>query len=167
MSQTAQADLPVAAPDNPVGAELRPHLQANLVLDVALGTSEDAILDAYGLQAHQLAAIRQNTLFRAQLKRVEKQLEEDGASFRLKAAIQAEGMLETNWAMVHDATVPAAVRADLMKATARWGGYDGNAAKGAAGGGAQFSIAIHLGGDGQKSTGMTIDYDPEGDDGSR
>lgn len=165
MSQQAQADQPVAAPDNPVGAELRPHLQANLVLDVALGTDEDAILEAYGLQAHQLAAIKANPLFKAQLKRIEKQLEEDGASFRLKAAIQAEGMLETNWAMVHDPNVPAAVRADLMKATARWGGFDGNAAKGASAGGAQFSISIHMGGS-EKKSGLTIDYEPGADDGA-
>lgn len=166
MDQSAQASQSVAAPDNPVGAELRPHLQASLVLDVALGIDEDVILDAYGLQAHQLAAIRHNNLFRAQLKRVEKQLEEDGASFRLKAAIQAEGMLEQNWAMVHDSSIPASVRADLMKATARWAKLDGTTQGGGAAGGAQFSIAIHLNGS-EKPSGMTIDYDGGDDDGAR
>lgn len=166
MSQKVRAGLPNApAPSNPVGASLHPALQASLVMDVALGVDVDAILEAYDLQQHELDQITQTPLFQAELKRLNKQLSEDGASFRLKASIQAEAMLERSWAMVHDPETSAAVVADLIKATVRWGGHDGNAAATAAAG-AQFSININLNESVTARTELTIDHEgvSDGDD---
>lgn len=163
MSRKVKAGTEIAVPNNPVGATLHPALQTSLVMDVALGVDVDVILDAYDLQLHDFERITATPLFKADLKRVLKQLEEDGASFRLKAAIQAEAMLERSWAMVHDPETSPSVVADLIKATVRWGGYDGNAANQAASG-SQFSININLSNNHSPTTSITIDHEG-GDDG--
>lgn len=153
----------IDVPNNPVGANMHPSLQASLVMDVALGVDDETIMEAYGFQAHQLEHIKHTPLFQAELKRVTKQLNEDGASFRLKAAIQAEAMLDTSWSIVHNAETPRHVAADLIKATVRWAGHDGGNAQAAAAG-AGFSININLGGGEDKSTSFTIEHgDDDGD----
>lgn len=59
-----------------------------------------------------------------QLADVTKELDKDGVTFKLKARLQAEAMLETSWALIHSPATPAAVKAGLIKDTVRWAGYD-------------------------------------------
>jgi hypothetical protein len=53
-------------------------------------------------------------------------LKKEGMSFKLKAQLQAEELLKKSWAMIHAPLdeVPANVKADLLKATVRWGGLE-------------------------------------------
>lgn len=146
----------VALMTNPVDHDTHPEWQADLVLDVALGTGDDAILEAYSLQAHTLRNIKAAPLFQAEVARMKKELERDGVSFKLKARLQAEAMLTENWRLVHANATPASVKADLIKSTVRWAGYDGSGSAGvSAGGGAQFSINIVL--KEPAPTGLTIE----------
>jgi hypothetical protein len=61
-------------------------------------------------------------VFQADLKRAVYLVREDGMSVRLKARLQSEELLTTNWQMIHDPTVPPSVRADLSKFTFRVAG---------------------------------------------
>lgn len=142
---------------NPTGAVTRPSWRPELVLDAAIGTDELAVLEAYDLQAHEYKAIQAEPLFKAEVARVKKELERDGVSFRLKARVQAEAMLERSWEMVHDRSTPPAVVADLIKSTTRWAGFDGKDT-GNVSGGAQFSININLSGNNEKAV-IEVDND--------
>ena len=71
------------------------------------------------------------------------QLKVDGMSFKMKARMQAEGFLATSFAMVTNPATSDAVRADLIKNTVRWAGYDAKAAD--VGQGNSFNIQINLG----------------------
>jgi hypothetical protein len=74
-------------------------------------------------------------------------VKKEGMSFRLKARLQAEELLKTSWRLIHAPTdeVPPSVKADLVKATMRWAGYDNKeTAAGAVNNG--FNIQINLGG---------------------
>jgi hypothetical protein len=132
-------------PANPTDLKERPEWSSHLALDVAIGTSIDAILEAYDLQMHELAAIKQDPQFTSQVERMRKDLEKEGVSFRMKAQIQAEHYLQNSWDMVHDKDVDPKVRADLIKSTMRWAGYDAPQGAGAGGPGGGFSVVINLG----------------------
>lgn len=127
---------------------LNPALQAQwdqrLVLDVALNTPEDTILEVHGLLHHQLQAIYDDPLFIASLAKLRKELSQDGVSFKLKARLQAEAMLEEHWNIVHDRELPAETRRKAIADTVRWAGFDAAPAPGGPGGG--FSINIVVGG---------------------
>ena len=116
-----------------------------LLTDLALGVSEDVILDVHGLQHHQLQALLFNPAFARQLETRRVELGKSGVSFELKAQIQADALLDTSWALIHNMDTPANVKADLIKHTVRWAGYDkaSSAENGARSG---LSININLGG---------------------
>lgn len=134
----------LAKPDNPVD-DLPVIWQNSLVTDVAMGVSEDAICEAYGLQHHHLRAIIKDPGFQGRLKKRSDELQQDGASFRLKAQMQAEEMLGTSFAMVHNEAVDPKVRAKLIADTVRWAGYDNQRGDGPAVAGAGITINIDLG----------------------
>ena len=68
----------------------RPELLLRLAVDVALGTAMDSLLEAYNLQHHELKRVMESDVFVQQLAVVRKQLAKEGATFRMKAQIQAE-----------------------------------------------------------------------------
>jgi hypothetical protein len=129
-----------------------------LALDVAMGTGVDAILEAYDLQMHEFVQINKDPQFISQVNKSRKDLEKEGMSFRMKAQIQAEQYLTNAWNMVHDKEVDPKVRADLIKSTMRWAGYDAPAVAGAAGGSGGFSVVINLNG---KDKGQTYEGELE------
>lgn len=114
-----------------------------LVVDVALGTAEDTILETYDLQVHELRAIYRDSRFAAALAKLRKDLEADGASFKLKAKLQAEAMLDEHWAIVHDREISPETRRKAIADTVRWAGFD-NSGVGGGGGGGGFAINIVL-----------------------
>ena len=72
------------------------------------------------------------------------EVREKGMTFRLKARAQAEELLTTSWTLIHSPDVSAAVKADLIKSTVKWGGLEprGDIATDSATG---VSITINLG----------------------
>lgn len=75
---------------SPIGPELRPEWLMRLVMDVALGTTTESILEAHDLQHHQFEKILENPQFVMQVADLRTQLEKDGATFKLKAQLQAD-----------------------------------------------------------------------------
>lgn len=135
---------------------MTPVLNFHLAMDVALGVDDDAILDAYGLQYHELEAIKASAVFKARLNELEKDLAKNGGTFRLKAQAQAEVLLQESFNLATDPETKPEVRADMIKQNVRWAGYS-DPVQGAAGGGGGFQITINLGGD--QAQGAVIDHE--------
>lgn len=141
---------------SPIGPELRPEWSMHLVMDVALGTSTDSILESHDLQYHQFEAICKSPQFVLQVADLRKQLEKEGATFRLKAQLQADFYLTQVHEMVMDKEMDPKVRVRLIEDVARWGGLDApeQTGSGSMGG---FSININFGQNSRR--GITIDSD--------
>lgn len=102
-----------------------PPYPRGLVLDLALKTQPVAsLLVDYGITPEQFKEITQLPVFRHDMLEMRDKLKEEGFSFRVKAQAQAEQYLQQAWKMVHDPMVPANVRADLVKWTAKVAGLE-------------------------------------------
>jgi hypothetical protein len=117
-----------------------------LPIEIALKTAPlQDIREAYGYTPEEWMALKDNPQFLADLTAAISMVKEEGMSFKLKARLQAEELLKTSWRLIHapQDEVPSSVKADLIKATARWAGYD---AKDSGGGGSanQLNIQINL-----------------------
>lgn len=96
---------------------------ATLPLEIALRTAPIKELCAeYNLTREEWAELRLDPVFQADLKRAVDMVKQEGMSVRLKAQLQSEELLKTNWRMIHDPTIPPSVRADLSKFTFRVAG---------------------------------------------
>jgi hypothetical protein len=121
-----------------------------LALDVALALegSEEPISDILGrhnLSVSAFLAVRKDPTFLRKVSELRADVREKGMTFRLKARAQADELLKTSWILIHDPGVSPAVKADLIKATVRWGGLEAPASVGGEGGG-NVRITINLGG---------------------
>lgn len=117
-----------------------------LAIELALRVAPPQELKAeYGLSDDEWEALQRNPAFLTDLAAACDMVRKEGMSFKLKARLQAEELLKTSWRLIHAPSdqVPSSVKADLIKATARWAGYDNKeAAAGASAVG--FSININL-----------------------
>lgn len=151
-----------------MGAELKPYIapeapglrtewSMHLVMDVALNASKDSILEAHSLQFHELERIVANPQFVLAVAKLRKDLEKEGATFKLKAQLQADHYLQKVHEMVMDPDMDPKVVTRLIEDVARWGGLDApQAVNGGAMGG--FSISINFSNE-SKRQGLTIDGD--------
>lgn len=117
-----------------------------LPIEIALKTAPlDDIRQAYGYDMAEWMALKDNPAFLSDLAAAVQMVQQEGMSFKLKARIQAEELLKTSWRLIHapQDEVPSSVKADLIKATARWAGYDNKEAAGGSGGN-QLNIQINL-----------------------
>jgi len=120
---------------------------ATLPIEIAMRTSSTrAVCEAYGITEEEWELIRHDPTFLGDLQRAVDMLKDEGASFRVKAKLQAEELLKTSWRMIHNPATPPSVAADLIKSTARWAQYDTPAAAQAAPG-SGFSISINFNGE--------------------
>jgi hypothetical protein len=119
-----------------------------LPIEIALKTAPlNDIRDAYGYSNEEWMRLRDDPAFLADLAAAVQMVKKEGMSFKLKAKLQAEELLKTSWRLIHapQEEVPSSVKADLLKATMRWAGYDVKEAAVMAGGNA-LNIQINLGG---------------------
>lgn len=100
------------------------------------------ICEAYGYSREDFAAMIQHPVFIKAYQEASEALKVEGASFRVKARLQAEAYLETSFAMVQNPATADSVRADLIKNTVRWAGYDAKAQE--SGQNNAFNIQINL-----------------------
>jgi hypothetical protein len=138
------AKIDGAVPRNPADIGYPPTLP----VEIALQTAPLAeIREEYGFSEEEWEALRFNPQFIADLGAAAEMVKKEGMSFKLKARLQAEELLKTSWRLIHAPSdeVPPSVKADLVKATMRWAGYDNkdNAAGAVSNG---FNIQINLGG---------------------
>lgn len=118
-----------------------------LPVEIALKTAPMAeIRDAYGYSSEEWMRLKDDPGFLADLAAAVQMVKKEGMSFKLKARLQAEELLKTSWRLIHAPAdeVPSSVKADLVKATMRWAGYDIKE-QGAAAAGTGFNIQINLG----------------------
>ena len=121
---------------------------ATLPVEIAMRTSSTrAVCEAYGIVEEEWELIRHDPVFLADLQRAVDMLKEEGASFRVKAKLQAEELLKTSWRMIHSPNTPPNVAADLIKSTARWAQYDVPPSQQLAPPGSGFHISINFTGD--------------------
>lgn len=105
------------------------------------------ILGEYGIDQAEWDRIRQEPRFIKALEQAVADMKRDGMGFKVKARLQAEELLKTRWNLIHspNSAVPPAVKADLIKSTMRWAGFD-NKGEGQGGpvAGAALQINIDL-----------------------
>lgn len=115
-----------------------------LPIELALKTAPvQEIAAAYGLDRDQFAELVYHPVFQKAYEDACNEVARNGASFRMKAQLQAEELLGESWNTIHDKNVPYAVKADLIKATVRWAGYD--VSKDGAVPGVAFQINLNMG----------------------
>ena len=128
---------------NPADLVWPPTLPVELALRVA---TPPEIQKEYGYSDEEWAMLRENPVFLKDLADACKMVREEGMSFKLKARLQADELLKTSWRLIHGAPdeVPSSVKADLIKATMRWAGYEEKPGAGAASNMTALNIQINL-----------------------
>lgn len=146
--------IPPWIPNSPVGAASRPEWDPRLVIDYVLGASKDAIMEEYNILDHHYERIIRDIGFMGKVAALKKELEKDGATFTLKAKLQAEVLLDESFKMAMNNDTDDRVRAKLIGDTVRWAGFDksGGAPDGTGG----FSLTINFG---DKKSGDVFDMD--------
>lgn len=127
-------------PDDPAELGFPATLPFELAMRIA---PKEEILAAYNIGPQAWDQLRADPVFRQAVKRAAEEVQKDGVSFRMKAKLQSEALLETSWKLIHHTDTPSAVKADLIKFTARVAGYDAKDA--AVGPNNAFQININLG----------------------
>jgi hypothetical protein len=126
---------------NPADMAFPPMLAMELAMKIDTPAN---ICAAYGLTRGEFAQLVRHPVFIKAYQEAVESLKVDGMSFKVKARMQAESYLDTAWTMARNPGTSDAVRADIIKNTVRWAGYDAKAAELGAGNGG-FNIQINLG----------------------
>lgn len=99
----------------------------SLPLELALAQqSVREICQAYSINKSDYERLRVDPAFRRAIYDAVATLQEEGASFKLKARAQSEELLKTSWALIHKPLdqVSASVKAQLIMFTVRCAGLD-------------------------------------------
>lgn len=119
-----------------------------MAFDMALllegsGESVAEIADRHHLSLDDMAGVAKDPLFIKKVEHYRDEVREKGLTFRMKARAQAEELLVTSWTLIHSPDVSAAVKADLIKQTVKWGGLEPkNDTEVTAGGGVKITINL-------------------------
>lgn len=128
-------------PDDPSLLGFPPMLPVELAMHVA---PVPEICEAYGIDKETFVALTRDPLFVKAYSDAKEALAKDGVSFRLKAKMQAEELLKKSWELIHSESTPNNIKADLIKATVRWAGYEPKGDSGGPLAGNAFQININL-----------------------
>lgn len=131
----------VVRPEDPADLGFPAMFPYELAMKVA---SVPEICAAYGIDKDEFVRLTESPLFVKAYGEAKEQLQKAGASFRIKAQLQAEELLKKSWAMIHSQDTPTPVKADLIKSTVRWAGLEPSKV-GESGPGNNFQILINLG----------------------
>lgn len=119
-----------------------------LAYELALGVDKaEGVFAKYGIIGEQAVRLLGSTAFIATVKKYKEEITSSGISFKLKAKIQAEDLLTHSYLMATDPEVPFAVRADLIKWTARVAGLEPKEKDGGGGAAAGFTLNLTFSGD--------------------
>jgi hypothetical protein len=132
-------------------------------MDMALmlegsGETLDEVKDRHSLKAEDLLVFNKDPVFLKKVESYRDEVREKGMTFKLKARAQAEELLTTSWTLIHSPDVSAAVKADLIKSTVKWGGLEPKNEVNAEGTGGGVKITINLGGQDLPAT--VVDHEP-------
>jgi len=136
-----------------------------LAFDLALrleksGDDMDEILERHQVTSQDLISFGRDPVFSRKVSEFRDEIRNKGVTFRMKAKAQAEELLTTSWVLIHSPDVGAAVKADLIKWTAKVAGLEpkGDQADVGTGGGG-VRIQINLGGE-SLGTAKIVDATP-------
>lgn len=121
-----------------------------LAFDLALlleGSGEDIkeLIQRHKISESDLLVFSKDPVFLKKVEHYRSEVKEKGLTFRMKARAQAEELLVTSWTLIHSPDVSAAVKADLIKQTVRWGGLEPKDSTdiSASGGGVRITINLN------------------------
>lgn len=139
------------------GADLT--FDPRIAYELALGVTTPAgVFEKYGVSLEEAKRLIALPHFIQTVKVYKEELTEKGVTFRLKAKIQAEDLLTHSYVLATDPEVPAAVRADLIKWTAKMAALEpGEKDKGGGAAGAGFTLNITFAGNPASAGGITIE----------
>lgn len=109
---------------DPIDIALYP---ATFPVEIALQTAPlPDILASYAIDLPRWEALQKHPVFVRDLGAALEAVKKHGMTFKMKAGLQAEAMLERMWEMAHSPydEVPPAVQADLMKFVVKAAGLD-------------------------------------------
>lgn len=116
-----------------------------LPVEIALRVSSIAnICKAYGIERDEWLAIKEDPRFQQEVADAVDLVKKEGMSFKIKARLQSEELLKTSWRMIHHASTPPAVAADLIKFTIKAAGLSEEKATTAPTVGTALQINIQL-----------------------
>lgn len=116
-----------------------------LAYELALGIDDaHEIFPRYNFTREQAIVLCSKAVFIATVKEYKAYINANGLSFKVKARMQAEDLLTHSYEMATDTDTPAAVRADLIKWTAKMGELEPKTATDGQGGG-NFVLNLILG----------------------
>lgn len=141
-------------PASPAGVFFARTLPFEIVMRT--GTLEE-IREAYKYSEEEFGYLMSDPVFIAAIQSAAEQVKDEGVTFKLKAQMQADALLDKSWQMIHDPKTPPSVAASLLKETIGWAGYAAKDEKPAATGpvGPSFSITIDMRADSPKT--LTIE----------
>ena len=121
-----------------------------LAFDVALmlegsGETMQEVITRHKVTANDIIGFKQDPVFLKKVEEYRDEIRDKGMTFKLKARAQAEELLTTSWLLIHDPSVSAAVKADLIKSTVKWADLEPKGDDAQAGGGGGVKITINLG----------------------
>lgn len=119
----------------------------------------DQLATDMGLTENEFLRLLGDPLFCRMVRNYAKELTEKGASFQMKAQIQAEELLKTNFKIARNPDTPPLVAVKAIENTVRWAGLEKKAIDNSSdpdGGKGKIQINISLGGAGP-DTSVTID----------
>lgn len=96
-----------------------------LPLELAMGEQKPReICESYDISKEQFARLAQIPAFQKAFNDAKALLKQEGMTFRVKARMQSELLLETAYALIHAPGTPSNVKADLIKATWKFAGLE-------------------------------------------
>jgi hypothetical protein len=97
-----------------------------LPVELALAeTPVREVCESYGItDRDEFARIVKLPAFQKAFSEAQKMLQQEGMSFRVKARLQSEALLETSFALIHAQHTPSNVKADLIKSTWKVAGLE-------------------------------------------
>jgi len=149
-----------------LGESYEPQSAADLTFnpliayEIAVGVaSPSVVFQKYGHSIEEAQVLIGLPAFIATIKKYKEELTRDGVTFRMRAKMQAEDLLTHSYTMAADPETPPAVRADLIKWTAKVAGPEPDSKEKGAGAGAGFSLNITFAG-AAPAVGATLDVTP-------
>lgn len=116
-----------------------------MVIDLAMGLDDiETILTRHDMPVAVYNALRENPLFRRELICATKELQENGVTFKRKAALQAEMYLEDMDNVMRDDKTPPSVKKDIFIHMAKLGELEPEKKGDGTSSGPAFNIQINL-----------------------
>ena len=136
-------DFPLEPDFRPVSL---PPVPPEMLFYLALGREDELVVASrYGFSVEDYNRLCELRPFQVALASQRAQLDKDGITFQVMAAMQAAELRDKTWMQAMGPEVPLSQRLEALKTFAKLGNLEPKEVKGPAGAGTGFSIQINLG----------------------